>query len=209
MTKKFKPCSVEGCARNAHSSAKGASGLCRAHYHRLYRYGSPTGGRTALGEPLQWLISHIGNSSDECINWPFSKLANGYGVVQVDGVRVLAHREMCRRAHGEAPTEHHEAAHSCGKGHLGCVNKSHLRWATHAENMSEIIVHGTHTRGERQPMHKLTRDEVIEIRSRYARGNVSQALLAKSFGVCQTQIGRILRGERWAWLDTCQVQSKG
>lgn len=34
------PCSVSGCGGNA---AKGARGLCRAHYHRLTRYGGPLG----------------------------------------------------------------------------------------------------------------------------------------------------------------------
>lgn len=38
--KDWAPCSVESCAGNA---AKGSRGLCRAHYHRLYRYGSATG----------------------------------------------------------------------------------------------------------------------------------------------------------------------
>ncbi len=35
----FAPCSVPGCSGNA---SKGARGLCRAHYHRLNRYGSAT-----------------------------------------------------------------------------------------------------------------------------------------------------------------------
>lgn len=33
------PCSVDGCGGNA---AKGAKGLCRAHYHRFWRYGDAT-----------------------------------------------------------------------------------------------------------------------------------------------------------------------
>lgn len=33
------PCSIDGCGGNA---AKGAKGLCRAHYHRLWRYGDAT-----------------------------------------------------------------------------------------------------------------------------------------------------------------------
>lgn len=201
MATRFKPCSVDGCNGNAHADAKGARGWCKAHYHRWYRYGDPTGGRTRLGEPHQWLRDHVGYDEDVCLIWPFSKMASGYGLVKDDVKRVLAHREMCRLVHGEPPSDEHEAAHSCGNGHLGCVNPKHLRWATHAENMADTLIHGTHTRGERQPTHKLTEAEVLKIRSLYAGGNVSQDELGRRFGVGQAQVGRIIRRERWAWLE--------
>lgn len=150
---------------------------------------------------MQWLCSHVDHDSHDCLIWPFSKLANGYGLVASDDGRVLAHRLMCEMAHGSPPLTNHEAAHSCGKGHLGCVHPQHLRWATHADNMSDMVEHGTHTRGERQPTHKLSEGEVIDIRSLYARGSISQRALADMFRIGQAQVGRIIRRERWAWLD--------
>lgn len=201
MATRFKSCSIENCNGNAHPDAKGARGWCRAHYHKWYRYGSPNGGRTRLGEPHKWLNDHVAHDGDDCLPWPYSKMDTGYGLVKGEGPRLLAHREMCRLANGEPPTPKHEAAHSCGNGHLGCVNPKHLRWDTHQGNMADVVAHGTHTRGERQPTHKLTEGEVLEVRAMYAAGDVSQAELARNFGVGQAQIGRIIRRERWAWLE--------
>lgn len=50
--------------------------------------------------------------------------------------------------------------------------------------------------GESHPNAKLTREQIIEIRSK--RGTVSQASLAAAFGVTQTTIGAIQRGQSWA-----------
>lgn len=39
MADEFKPCSVDGCNRNAHPQAKGKRGYCQRHYHQLWRRG--------------------------------------------------------------------------------------------------------------------------------------------------------------------------
>lgn len=201
MAPRFKPCSIDNCNGNAHADAKGARGWCRAHYHRWNRYGDPMGGRTRLGEPYQWIVDHVAHDGNACLIWPYSAIASGYGLVKGGGKRLFAHREMCQLANGEPPSSEHEAAHSCGNGHLGCVHPKHLRWDTHQGNMGDILLHDTHTRGERQPTHKLTEAEVLTIRSLYGSGNISQVQLARQFGVGQVQIGRIIRRERWAWLE--------
>lgn len=201
MAARFKACSIPDCNGNAHADAKGARGWCRAHYHKWNRYGDPLGGRTRIGEAERWLQRHVRYSADECLIWPFSKGSRGYGRVQIGEQKLPAHREMCARAHGDPPTPKHEAAHSCGNGHLGCVNPRHLRWDTHQGNMSDTLEHGTHTRGERQPTHKLTEADVRSIRVAYAGGTVSQQALACKFGIGQAQVGRIIRRERWAWLE--------
>lgn len=201
MATRFKTCSVPDCNGNAHADAKGARGWCRAHYHKWNRYGDPLGGRTRIGEAERWLQRHVEHDGDECLIWPFSKHDGGYGLVRVGDKRALAHREMCRRAHGEPPSPRHEAAHSCGNGHLACVNPNHLRWDTHQGNMADTLEHGTHTRGERQSTHKLTETEVRSIRAIYASGVASQDALARKFGIGQAQVGRIIRRERWGWLE--------
>jgi IS30 family transposase len=53
-------------------------------------------------------------------------------------------------------------------------------------------------RGERNGRSKLTDGQVREIREIYAAGEVSQELLAKQFGVCQSSICRIVRREWWS-----------
>lgn len=131
-------CSVPACSRPSKKR-----GLCNAHYLRQWRHGSPTHGRAMTGEPLAWLSTSLLIETDDCVTWPFSRSTAGYGDLRVNGEHVLAHRWVCEKVHGPAPTLLHEAAHSCGKGHEACVNKRHLSWKTHKDNHDDRHAHGT------------------------------------------------------------------
>lgn len=52
-------------------------------------------------------------------------------------------------------------------------------------------------RGEDSTSAKLSATDVESIKQEYATGSISQDALGKKYGVSQTQIGRIIRGERW------------
>lgn len=198
MAALFKPCSVETCKGNANHSAKGARGYCHKHYRRWQRHGSAMGGGTEYGEPDRF-IAEVANhwASDECLIWPYSRNNRGYGQISRGGRPKLVHRIVCEVAHGSPPPDH-QAAHSCGKGHEGCVNPRHLRWATTSENMLDRTSHGTDNRGERQGSSKLTKDDVLAIRASNAR--VTD--LARSYGVSPSTICGIQSGRTWAWLIT-------
>lgn len=71
-----------------------------------------------------------------------------------------------------------------------------LRWDTQKGNEKDKIRHGTTSRGERNGQAKLTVDKIDEIFSLREQG-LSQSRIGSIFGVSQTQIGRILRKERW------------
>jgi hypothetical protein len=131
-------CSVEGCLR-PHRGL----GFCNAHYLRLIRNDNAAIGNTERGEPLNWLDSVVTTSELECIFWPFAKKPSGQGRVKFRGATYYPHRLMCEIAYGEPPSAKHVAAHSCGNGHLACVNPRHLRWATMAENISDKKIHQT------------------------------------------------------------------
>lgn len=178
-------------------------GFCNKHYIRFKKYGSPN--KTLISEQgaalrfIEELVSQ-GNWPEECIKWPFGE-HEGYGSVKVDGVTTGAHREICRRVHGEPPTAKHEVRHLCGKGAEGCVNPAHLVWGTHAENMADLVRHGTKVpaRGGRQWKAKLSADDVKQIRLALASGE-TQASIADRFGVTEPSINAIHRGRTWAWL---------
>tara|TARA_R110000751_G_scaffold13117_2_gene44405 strand:- start:1017 stop:1349 length:333 start_codon:yes stop_codon:yes gene_type:complete len=44
---------------------------------------------------------------------------------------------------------------------------------------------------------KLSNDQVVEIRSRYARGGVRQIDLAREFGIARENVRRLIRGESY------------
>ena len=76
-----------------------------------------------------------------------------------------------------------------------------LRYDTRAGNEADKLKHGTHNRGERHPLHKLTVDRVREIRSRYASGGLYYRELATEYGVTMTCIASIITRRTWKWLD--------
>ena len=54
--------------------------------------------------------------------------------------------------------------------------------------------------GENNPGVKLSKDQVLRIRSLYKGGETTYSRLAQAFGVGTNQIGRIVRQESWRYL---------
>lgn len=188
-------CSVDGCGKPCKSRER-----CAAHHWRWRKHGDPLGGRsTERGDLPAFLVKALVAETDDCIFWPYTRGSNGYGIIRIDGRRKVVSRIVCERAHGDPPTLKHQAAHSCGRGHEGCINPRHLRWATRIENEADKLIHGTHRRGQRQHSAKLTEFDVIDIRRRAAAGETQRAI-ASEFGVGQQTVSGIVRREKWAWL---------
>ncbi len=191
-------CSVAACGKPAT-----ARGWCKVHYYRWKRNGDPVAGRAAPGALRDWLQRHTNFSGIECLIWPFGINSSGYGVVLFEGKRTTASRIMCFLAHGEPEDDRMEAAHSCGKGHEGCVNPKHLRWATHSDNQADRIGHGTSNRGENNGFAKLSDSDVLAIRA--MAGELPQKEVAEMFGIAPCHVSKIQNGETRSWLggDEC------
>lgn len=188
-------CSFPGCDNP--KSPKAAKGLCNSHYWQLHkgRELTPLSYRRNVTEP--WLLEHVDHDGDECLIWPFQRLQDsGAAAVKWKGKQTVAARVMCQLVHGTPPSPKHEAAHSCGNGHKGCVNPKHLRWATHAENEADKLIHGTRVRGEQMYNAKLTVKDVLEIRS--LAGKISQSKMGARYGVNQAVISSVVRRKTWA-----------
>lgn len=201
MAEPFKACSVAGCNRSALRIHEGKRGFCSMHYTRWLKHGNASKILRTPSPAKDWISLHKTHADDACLVWPFAIGSAGYGVVHRpnDGSLTTAANLMCEAAHGPRPSTKHECAHSCGKGHKGCVNPKHLRWATPDENQQERAEHGTSNRGTRQWASKLTDDDIRSIRARSA--TETQADLAKEYGVGPDQISRIISRKRWGWLD--------
>ena len=188
-------CSVPECERT--SSVRG---LCSAHYQRSgHHHGDPLGGRVPNGEPKRYFLEvAVPYDGDECLIWPYARDNQGYARLN-DGTRMKSlSRIMCETCIGPPPTKRHHAAHSCGNGHIGCITKRHLRWATVSENQKDRVLHGTSNRGERSSTAVLTEQDVLFIRE--AVKTRTQADLARSYGVHQTTVSDIITRRRWGWL---------
>lgn len=141
---------------------------------------------------IAWLESHVDHTGKECLIWPFGRDSDGYGITGIKGRTYNAHRVMCILANGEPPTEKHQASHSCGNGHLACVNPRHLSWKTGAENQLDRATHGTRSSGCRS---KLTQEIVDSIRA--FGDKLSHREIALRFGVARSNVTKIINGKTW------------
>ena len=182
-------CRIANCVKKVK-----AHGLCAAHYARLRLHGDPLAGGVPLasrGAPMRWLQAHSSHSGDECLIWPFQRDRDGYARM----ASKPASRAMLEITVGSEPGPGYVAAHSCANGHLGCVNPKHLRWATTRENVQDRIDHGNNLSGSKHGRARLTDEQVEWVRS--MRGKMRQKDIAARFGVAQTTISAIQRGETW------------
>lgn len=85
-------------------------------------------------------------------------------------------------------------------GNRGNPALSNLAWGTSLENANDKRRHGTAVRGERTGTAKLTAEQTAAL-VRAAAGGVPQRALARRFGIGQTQVGRIIRGEAWTHVN--------
>lgn len=188
-------CSIHGCT---HSQKRITAGLCVAHYKRKLRHGDPLKGGTANGEPIAWVHNIVGYANDDCVEWPFARGSKGDSIIVVDGALTSASRYLCRLVNGDPENPKMHAAHSCGNGHLGCMNPSHLRWATVQENCADRIEHGTANRGSRHGNSKLSKKEILAIRENVR--NEMQKTLARRYKISTSHVSAIINGKTWEWL---------
>jgi hypothetical protein len=122
-----------------------------------------------------WVLHHCDNK--KCINPDHLFL----------GTRLDNIRDMLAKGRGKVP---HMLAESNG-------SRKHpeklVRGDKHYTRLHPELV----TRGEKNGKAKLNSEQVREIRQRYATGAVSQRQLAREYDVHQTNIGFVVRGERW------------
>lgn len=144
-----------------------------------------------------WAKVAVNPDDESCWLWKNSKDRNGYGHFKLGGRTQYSHRVAWQLANGNIP-EGLDVCHSCDTP--SCCNPKHLFLGTHQDNMDDMANKGRQRglRGERNSQHKLTLEQVKQIRERYSAGGVLQRELAAEFGVSQPMIGYIVRREFWA-----------
>jgi hypothetical protein len=190
-------CSIIGCFGNGTRR-----GLCHMHYERMRlsgEAGEASRRQSENGAAWSWIDALlIQEPADDCILWPFAKSDTGYGSIFVSGRSMSAHRHVCKLAHGQPPQLQSQVAHSCGQ--RLCVNPRHLRWADQSANEMDKRQHGTHNRGERHPMAKLSPDQVREIRRRGDAGETHSSI-AGDFSVARRTVTKIVDRESWTHVE--------
>jgi hypothetical protein len=127
---------------------------------------------------LRYVVAPGGYKTD-CWLWQLCKNKDGYGKVRDSLGKVgLAHRAYYEERSGAIPA-HLELDHLCGV--RACVNPEHLEAVTRHENL------------RRCGKLKLKPSDVDEIR----RSTDTQRVIARRYGISQSQVSRIRAGLSW------------
>lgn len=154
------------------------------------------------GRPLQDLGERVSqrfwakvHKTDECWFWTGYIRDDGYGNFPLRKTVVhRAHRIAYAIGVGPIPAGM-VVCHRCDT--RACVRPDHLFLGTQLDNIADRNAKNRQAKGIAHPAAKLTDDDVVEIRRRYAVGSVSQHELAAEYGINNAGICRIVRRKIW------------
>jgi len=147
----------------------------------------------------KFLNNFIKGEENKCWLW-FGTLHEGYGRFMCNGEYYFAHRVSCLYYNNliKSPLL---ALHIRECFNKNCVNPNHLYLGTQKENQEDrSIIYPesyNHCKGESNVTHKLTEQDIRDIR--YKKKCLKHKLhqLAKEYNITESYIGLIVQGKAW------------
>lgn len=140
-----------------------------------------------------WSQYIVRGGVDECWEWQGPMQGWGYGALSFQGQKFGAHRVAYELHNGPIP-DGMQVCHTCDNP--PCCNPSHLFLGSNDDNVRDRTLKGRSARGERVHNAKLTRKDVVKIRSLVQAG-VSRQEIAKRYGITDGYVGRLARRKAW------------
>jgi len=128
-----------------------------------------------------------------CWVWMGTTTVRGYGQIISNNRKHYAHRASYEAFIGEIPKDMH-VCHACDN--VYCVNPAHLFLGTQKQNLEDMARKGRSTKGERNPMSKLNKEDVKDIKYLFSTG-LSDSEISIEFSVCRQTINNIRNGKVW------------
>ena len=138
-------------------------------------------------------------SDHECWNWTGACNNDGYGHLNIKNKTTRITRFSWTLHNGMIPKETPCVLHHCDNPK--CVNPNHLFLGTQADNVEDMINKGrdnkARQKGEDNANHKLTLNEVKEIRRLHKKKQLTKKQIGEIFNVHQVTISRICNNKSW------------
>lgn len=190
-----KICKIDGCDSPYHSMD-----LCKHHYLKNYRYGTPTPegiyrGMRQKSDTDRFHEKYIPEVNTGCWLWCAGTFRDGYGKIRINGKFLKAHRYSYEIHYGEFDKTKN-ICHKCDV--KPCVNPQHLFMGTPLDNTRDKIKKGRarYHRGEECHTARLAEYEVKEIRDYYKSG-ISSKFLAQKYRITKGHVWGIVTRKRW------------
>lgn len=153
-------------------------------------------------DPREYLYSQFRVSGlMGCWEWGGPTFHGGYGAFKCQAIKkgqMNASRASWIIHNGPIASARIQVCHTCDN--RKCVNPSHLFLGSCKINMEDCKSKGRTNKGEERPQHKLTEEEVRQLR-RLRQSGASWRGLAAQFGVCVTSVVSAVKGITWAHVD--------
>ena len=132
-----------------------------------------------------------------CLCWKRHINQGGYGTLKHKGKQRMAHRAMWEHKNGPIP-DGMVVCHSCDNRR--CINPEHLFLGTTQDNVDDKMAKGRFISnlGERSGTSKLTEEQIAAIRI----DTRPQRVIARDFGVSQSNVSLIKAGSTWGHLPS-------
>lgn len=157
-------------------------------------------------ELREHIKANVKINANGCWIWQLYKKPNGYGMLSVWNGERLAHR-LSYLVFKSAP-KLLNVLHKCDTP--ACVNPDHLFLGTALDNSNDKISKKRNwtTKGEERINHKLTKNQVAEIRRLYNLPKSSQSAIAEMFGVSIRTIRSITDSQKWKSVSSEKITRK-
>lgn len=150
------------------------------------------------------VAGRLKRDGDDCLVYAGARDKDGYGVIQYRRKPRRTHRLVWSWANEADIPAGMVVMHKCDNP--PCCNPEHLRLGTVADNNADRSAKGRTTRsgpnvphhpnGELHPMHRLSEDEVRQIR-RWVREGWTQASVADYFNISRASVSLIVNRKPW------------